>query len=66
MEFSICEALPMSVCLPQLWAHHQPGSVWQCDMNSLAIPSHVRIACWTKDMASVVGCGQLQPSTPKG
>ena len=47
MVLSICEALQMSVCPPKLWAHHQPQTLWQSDMNSVEIPSRVRIACWT-------------------
>ena len=49
---SCSEALQMSVCLPPLWAHHPPQTVWQSNMNGLAIPGSIWIASWTTSFSS--------------
>ena len=40
------EALQISMCPPPLGAHHPPQSVWQSNMNGLAIPTCIQFARW--------------------
>ena len=58
MVSSICKATRPSMCPPPLWTHHLPRTVWQLDLNGLAIPSCIRMADFTSRPSETVKCAQ--------
>ena len=56
----ICEAICTSMCLPSLWAHQPRQTVWQPNMNGLAIPSCIRIASLGRESCGLFSITRIQ------